>query len=171
MSAPLGFNRLLSLGEDAFLELIAIDPKAPFPDHPRWFDLDRFHAEPILGTWVLGTDDIEATLAEAHPESGLATRITRGELNWLISIPEDGSMPMDGAFPTLIEWPEGAHPATRMIDLGCRLHSLTVEHPEAEQIEMLIGDRIDQASISIRNGATKNICAKIQTPDGIRILP
>ncbi len=35
-------NRLLSLGETAFLELIAIDPDATPPSHPRWFNLDRF---------------------------------------------------------------------------------------------------------------------------------
>ena len=33
-------NRLLSLGENFYLELIAIDPQAPPPDRPRWFGLD-----------------------------------------------------------------------------------------------------------------------------------
>ncbi len=163
-------NRLLSLGKDLFLELIAIDPEAKAREQPRWFDLDRFDAEPSLGTWVLGTDNIKAALAEAHPESGSATRITRGELNWLISIPKDGSMPLDGAFPTLIEWPEGEHPAARMIDLGCRLRSLAIEHPDADQIEALIGHRIDRTSITIRSGAVKAIRAEIDTPAGTRVL-
>lgn len=163
-------NRLLSLGDNSFLELIAIDPQATTPDHPRWFDLDRFNAPPALDTWVLGTNDIAAALTRAHPDSGKAKRITRGELSWQISIPEDGSMPLDGAFPTLIEWPKGPHPASRMKDLGCRLHSLTIAHPKAKKIEALIGDRIDRACITIRQDGQKMISAKIETPQGIKIL-
>ena len=34
-------NRLLSLG-DLYLEVIAVDPAAPKPGYPRWFDLDHF---------------------------------------------------------------------------------------------------------------------------------
>ena len=35
-------NRVLSLGAGDYLELIAINPVAPAPAQPRWFDLDRF---------------------------------------------------------------------------------------------------------------------------------
>ncbi|MFT7058852.1 MAG: hypothetical protein ACJASV_001357, partial [Pseudorhodobacter sp.] len=34
-------NRLLGLADD-YLEVITINPDAPAPPHPRWFDLDRF---------------------------------------------------------------------------------------------------------------------------------
>lgn len=162
-------NRLLSLGETSFLELIAVDPQASAPGHPRWFNLDHFDGSPVLGTWVLGTDDIAATVLEAHPDSGAAARITRGDLSWLISIPKDGSMPLDGAFPTLIEWPDGPHPASRMTDLGCRLRSLTVSHPEAASIEALIGDRIDRTCVAIREGVTA-MTVEIETPHGMRVL-
>ncbi len=128
-------NKLMSLGDDVFLELIAIDPDANAPDRPRWFNLDAFDDEPRLGTWVVGTDNIDATLARLPPVSGCAHEITRGDLTWLISIPDDGTMPLDGGFPTLIEWPDGPHPATGMTDLGCRLAALTIEHPEAAIIE------------------------------------
>ena len=33
-------NHLLRLGEDVFLEVIAVDPDAPQPAHRRWFGLD-----------------------------------------------------------------------------------------------------------------------------------
>lgn len=162
-------NRLLSLGDTMFLELIAVDPQMQAPDRPRWFDLDRFDASPVLGTWVLATDDITTTLSEAHPSSGKTTPITRGELNWLISVPDDGSMPLDGAFPTLIEWPKGSHPASRMTDLGCRLHALSIRHPEADTIERLIGDRIDHNSITICTGPML-LTAEIDTPQGRKNL-
>ncbi|GFE48353.1 polyphosphate kinase [Roseobacter cerasinus] len=162
-------NRLLSLGESTFLELIAVDQQAAAPDRPRWFDLDRFDGPPVLATWVLGTDDIPAALSTAHPDSGEATPITRGDLSWLISVPKDGSMPVDGAFPALIEWPSGPHPASRMPDLGCRIQSLSISHPDAETIEVLIGNRIDRTCITISKGP-KSILAQIETPNGMKVL-
>lgn len=163
-------NKLLSLGSDVFLELIAIDPHAEEPGRPRWFNLDRFDGAPRLGTWVLGTDDIESALASAHQDSGLATQITRGGLEWLISVPDNGAMPMGGGFPTLIEWPTRPHPASRMTDLNCRLRRLTIEHPEVEEIERLIGHRIDTGLIKITEGTDLKIKASIQTPSGEREL-
>ena len=34
-------NHLMQLGDDAYLELIAIDPDTAAPAHPRWFALDQ----------------------------------------------------------------------------------------------------------------------------------
>lgn len=163
-------NRLLGLGNDSFLELIAIDPAAQSANTPRWFDLDHFRDEPCLATWVLGTNDIEFALSQAHPDSGTATEITRDDLNWLISIPADGSMPLQGAFPTLIQWPEGPHPAARMVDLGCRLKELSIEHPRADEIIDRIGGRLDTSKIKIAVGPNKIIRAQISTPKGLRTL-
>src|SRR5436853_50841 len=33
-------NHLLRLGDDVFLEIVAVDPDAPRPSHRRWFGLD-----------------------------------------------------------------------------------------------------------------------------------
>ena len=163
-------NQLLSLGNDCFMEVITIDPEAASPGRPRWFDLDRFDGPPVLGTWVVGTNDIKSALPHAHPDIGRATEITRGDLKWQISIADDGLMPLDGAFPAFIEWPEGEHPASRMVDLGCRLRSLIVEHPMAEEIENLIGNQIDCNLVQIQTGPTKKITAEIETPKGMRLL-
>ena len=43
-------------------------------------------------------------------------------------------MPFNGAFPTLIEWPAGPHPALRMADLGCQLEHLAIEHPQSVRL-------------------------------------
>ncbi len=163
-------NSLMALGPALFLELIAIDPAADAPERPRWFDLDRFDEEPRLATWVLATSDLKQTLTEAHPDSGRATEITRGDLTWLISVPENGTMPMSGGFPTLIEWPNETHPASRMMDLGCRLNALVIEHPDAREIDRLIGHRIDSDLIKIDESSEPKIKASIQTPSGEREL-
>lgn len=45
-------NRLLRLGDDVFLEVIAIDPDAPPPGRPRWFGLDD--VSEIRSAWDSG---------------------------------------------------------------------------------------------------------------------
>ena len=57
-------NHLLRLGDSVFLELIAIDPAAPAPLRPRWFQLDdpglqaELAVTPRLLTWVVRPRDI-----------------------------------------------------------------------------------------------------------------
>ena len=47
------WNRLLSLGPDEYLEVVAIDPAAPPPGRPRWFALDAFAGPPRMTNWVV----------------------------------------------------------------------------------------------------------------------
>ena len=86
-----------------------------------------------------------------------------------MAIPDDGSMPLDGAFPTLIEWP-GDHPASRMGAVGCHLEGLTVEHPEGERIGSVLASVFADPRVTVRAGPAKAISMEIATPDGARTL-
>lgn len=163
-------NRLLSLGVDRYLEVIAIDPDGVRPNRPRWFDLDRFDGEPRLATWVLATDDIDTALGNAHPASGRVASLSRGDLHWRISIADDGALPLEGAFPTLIEWPDRPHPAAGMADRGCRLRSLTIEHPAIPEIEWFVDGRIGGDLVRLAAGPAARLTAEFDTPDGVRTL-
>lgn len=163
-------NRLLALGPDSYLEVIAIDPEAAPPQRPRWFDLDRFDAGPRLGTWVLGTPDLDATLAAALSACGRATPMARGDLTWQISIRDDGALPFDGAHPSFIEWPSGAHPAGRMVDLNCRLEELVIGHPRAQEIQSGLQTLSTQIAIGFEVKSKVSIRATVRTPSGIRYL-
>ena len=121
-------NRLLSLGPEEYLEVIAINPEAPDPGHARWFDLDRFVGKPRITNWVARTNDINAALSHAPPGSGLPLALTRGDLSWTMLVPPSGQLPFDGAFPALIEWDGAIHPADRLPDAGVRLNSLEISH-------------------------------------------
>lgn len=122
-------NRVMGLGNDAYLEIIAIAPHLDAPDRPRWFGMDDVPDEPVLRTWVARTNDIYSLAAESTVQMGMIVPMSRGELEWEIAIRDDGSMPLDGLFPTLIEWPEGEHPSQNMANLGCTLKRLRVHTP------------------------------------------
>ncbi len=118
-------NRLLSLGPGTFLEVIAIDPEAPAPARPRWFDLDApamrelLSRAPALIHWVERTDDLEAALADySEPVEILA--LSRGPYRWRMGVPPDGRRPGQGRQPTLIQW-LGPHPAQALPPSGCTL--------------------------------------------------
>ena len=168
-------NCLMQLGEAVFLEIIAPDPAAS-PQRPRWFALDdpRMHARlqcsPQLINWVVRVPDLGQALREVDRAVGEAVRVTRGSLSWLISVPSDGSMPFDGAFPTLIEWPAGPHPALRMADLNCRLEHLAIAHPEGACFTAALDPIFRDDRVSISGGAGVQLRATIKTPDGLREL-
>ncbi len=133
-------NCLMQIGNGAFLEIIAIDTDAPAPARPRWFNLDdagvqaRIAERPRLHTWVVRTDDIADAVAASPISPGQIEEGRRGDRVWNITIPEDGTMAEDGLFPTLIEWPDFAGPASGMADLGCRLEALKIFHRDPERL-------------------------------------
>lgn len=164
-------NHLLRLGDGLFLEVIAIDPDAAAPTRPRWFALDRLGAAaPLLATWVLRAVDFDSALASGPEGTGKAIRVSRGGLSWRIAVPDDGSMPFGGAYPTLIEWPPGPHPASRMPDLGCALEHLKIEHPDAAAIRNHLDPKFEDARVDIAIGPQPRLVARIATPHGARIL-
>ena len=163
-------NRLLSLGPDVYLEVIAIDPRAPKPKHRRWFNLDAFSGAPRMMNWVCQTDDIDAALNDAPPGSGKPMQQSRGDLEWRIAVPEFGRLPFDDASPALITWSDGPHPAARLPDHGIRLSRLDVFHPRAPELldEFPALHRIKQAAV--RQGPEKRLIATVSTPEGNRVL-
>ena len=168
-------NLLLRLGEATYLEVIAADPQAPRPARPRWFALDSLpaDAQPRLTCWVARTDDIDASLGVATEALGRAQTMSRGSLEWLISIPEDGSLPLAGAAPALIQWKVPAHPATRLPDVGCTLEALALLHPEPQRVGALLsrlGFTAGTVQVSVLESAAPGLAARIRTPSGLRTL-
>ncbi|WP_211443857.1 VOC family protein [Collimonas humicola] len=170
-------NALLRLGEGLFLEVIAVNPEAPPPARPRWFQLDRItpEARPRLATWVARTSDIAAASAASAVALGPIVPMTRGQLHWLITIPDDGSLPMQGIAPTLIEWQAQPHPASRLPDLGCSLLGLEADlaPADAEQLSNMLALNAFHGVFSVNligPGMAPRLTAYIQTPAGVRRL-
>ena len=157
-------NRLLSLGPGLYLEVIAPDPEAPAPGRLRWFALDHATA-PSLGNWIARVPDLAAALRDAPPEAGQALDLTRGDLAWTVSVPPDGSLPWGAAFPTLIQWRKGGHPASRLPAQGVRLLALEVGHPRAPRLRELLAPLHDPR-VTVVTADTPMLRARFQTPTG-----
>lgn len=166
-------NCLLRLGEELFLEVIAVDPAGPAPGRPRWFQLDdaRVNCRPRLATWVARTGAIEAAVAQCAYAPGVIEPMTRGALDWLITIPADGGMPLDGIAPALIQWNAPRHPAAGMAELGCSLLMLEVFHPDADKVRAVLASIHCQGPLRVSPlgaGERPYLVADIQTPAGVR---
>lgn len=161
-------NLLLGLEEGLYLEVIAVDPAAPAPGYPRWFDLDRFTGRPCPHIWICRTDDM-AGFTAAHPEAGQPVSLARGDLRWQMAVPADGILPRDNRFPAVIEWQCDTHPATRLAPSGCRLAGLEVHHPEARALQAHLSGQITDARVRFMPGPSA-LRVALDTPQGRRWL-
>jgi hypothetical protein len=170
-------NHLLRLRESVYLEIIAANPDAPRPDRPRWFGLDdqaalrmEWDSGRRLRGWVARTDDIDSVLPQHADLLGRKVRLSTADSFFFFAIPEDGTLPSGGLAPSVIDRRGKPPPVAAMADLGARLKSLTVEHPEPERVAALY-DRlgiVDPPAIS--KGGRLRYRAMIETPGGLREL-
>lgn len=168
-------NRLLGLGDDFYLELIAIDPAAAPPGRPRWFGLDGFPASdrPRLIHWVARSDDISRDTDACSEALGEILPMERGDYRWRITVPADGHLPGDGLVPTLIQWDVRFHPAGRLPEAGCRLMKLEGLHPQPARIRTALdslglGSRLDVLYCPAEEPA--QLVAYVRTPSGLKEL-
>lgn len=168
-------NLLLRLGDALYLEVIAPNPQASPPGRSRWFGLDSLppDAKPALTTWVAYTTDIQATAAGSSEPLGEIEPMSRGALDWLITLPADGSVPLAGVAPALIEWHTEIHPATKLQDLGLSLFLLEIFHPEPARVTRLLSSLGLNGPLSVLptiGSAAPHLAAHINTPQGLRRL-
>lgn len=135
-------NAILDLGERRYLEILAPDPSqsrfSSFGALVR--DLD----EPKLLSWAVRTDDVRAA-SDAASRGGLrpgvvlslSRRTPAGvTLSWrLMQIDGHDHGPL---MPIFIEWRGDEHPS-RHSPSGCRLESLTLRAPAAEDLRSHLG--------------------------------
>lgn len=165
-------NALLSLGNGAYLELIAPDMDQPPPAQPRPFGVDDL-TEPRLAAWAVVVSDIEGHAEAARAagyDPGPVTPMMRAlpdghELRWKLTLRRDA--PGDGLIPFLIEWETEPHPSTTA-PTGCLLRDLTAEHPHPEEIaRMLSAMDID---LPVAEAGRPAFIATIEGPSGTVVL-
>lgn len=172
-------NHLMQIGEEIFLEIIAINPDIEPPKQPRWFGLDdpfvrqRLATQPTLLTWVVNTDNLDKLIRQAMYSLGNSELIRRGELSWNFGLPDDGRLIAGGILPYAIEWHTSKHPAANMADFNCSFHSLEIYHPYPAWLQsalVSIGALNLVKIIEVPQNETPYITASINTPSGLKTL-
>ena len=162
-------NLLLSLGPTVYLEVISPDPRAAPAVRPRWFGLDHALTTARLAAWVASTDDIAST---AVPELGDVETMRRGTHTWQMTVRADGSVPLDGAAPLLIQRSSNVHPAAALPQSGLALQRLRIRHPTPALVFALFAriGLVFEPAVTVIHGNECSLVAEIQTPLGPREL-
>lgn len=170
-------NHLLQLGDGVYLEIIALDPNGRAPNRKRWFGLDDqkkvradWEAGRRLRGWVARTDDIDAVLAGREAIFGRKVGLPMEAPTFDFALKDDGSLPLDGAAPSIIDRRGKARSMAGIADLGARLRELRLECPDTNYVPTLYRElHIDRAPI-IMHGPTLRYRAQIETPAGLKEL-
>ena len=168
-------NRLLRLQNSIYLEAIAIDHVAAAKKGDigrcRWFSLDddctrqKLAISPQPLCWVVAVDDIHQATAKCGYDAGRITRVTRDDLEWWLTIPDDGSLAESGLLPSFIEWPNGRNPANRLPENGTTLQNIILVHPNPQFITSCIDGIGIDGPIVVRQGQSELIF-QLQTSAG-----
>jgi hypothetical protein len=165
-------NALLSLGETAYLEIIAPDLELPAPDRARPFNIDTL-STPRLVTWAAKGTDLEQ-IAQSAGKQGLDLgEVSAGSrlqsdgkvLTWRLT---DPFMPrMHGIVPFFIDWGREPHPAASL-PKACTLVALYLQHPMAEWIQNIFATL--SLDVSVATAPEPGLVAAIQAPHGSVLL-
>jgi hypothetical protein len=170
-------NHLLQLGDAVYLEIVALDPDADAPEHRRWFGLDDqnqvrsdWEDGRRLRGWVARTDTIDAIIAAHVDVFGNKVPLPPLSPSFDFAIPSDGSLPLDGAAPSLIDRRGKPRSMATIADLGARLRSFTLAHPDPAAVEALYRALAVDRPPEIAKGACLRYRAQIETPAGLKRL-
>jgi len=174
-------NRVMATGNDTFFEIIAIDPAANIPPHARWFGLGDPAVQARLTkaarphAWVLNSDNLDRDLDIAKQQGinlGTPRDLTRGGLTWRFAVRDDGAIPLDGAAPMIMEWPEmPTHPAAAMPDFGAHILRVDLQTPHADRLQKLItalGG--DITPVTCTNAETTTISVTLALQNGQQVM-
>ena len=171
------YNHLLRLGEAVYLEIVALDQDAPRPSRPRWFGLDdqdavraAWDAGSRLRGWVARTNDIDTALHGNQAVLGRKVELAAGNASFFFSIPADGSLPLGGAAPSVIDRKGKPPSVATMAELGARLRSFILEHPDPDTVSALYRQLAVEHPPEVRQGPKLRYRARIETASGLREL-
>ncbi len=170
-------NHRLQLGDSVYLEIVAVDPDGAAPGRARWFGLDNrekvrsdWNEGRRLRGWVASTDAIGSLVSAHRAIFGDEVPLPPANPAFAFSIPGDGSLPLDGAAPSLIDHRGDPTSMAEIPDLSARLRSLTLEHPEPAAVETLYRRLSIDHPPAIIQGPKVRYRAQIETPRGLKTL-
>ncbi|NPV24257.1 VOC family protein [Bradyrhizobium aeschynomenes] len=170
-------NHLLQLGDAVYLEIVAVDPEAATPPRARWFGLDDHERVRTdwdegrrLRGWVARTDAIDWVMA-GHP-GVFGEKLALPDLDpaFDFTVPNDGSLPRDGAVPSIIDRRGRPRAMAGIADLGARLRSFVLEHPHPGALQAFYDALQVDRPPEIRLAPRLRYRAQIETQAGLKEL-
>jgi hypothetical protein len=170
-------NHRLQLGNSVYLEIVALDLEGAEPGRPRWFGLDNqvkvrtdWNEGRRLRGWVANTETIDSVLSTHGAIFGDKVPLPAADPTFAFTIPRDGSLPLDGVAPSIIDHRGDSSYVASIPDLGARLHSVILEHPDRAGIEALYRElAIDHPPVIVQAPKVR-YRALIETPTGLKDL-
>lgn len=170
-------NHRLQLGGRTYLEIVARDPDGVDPGRARWFGVDDprtvrsdWEAGRRLRGWVASTQDIDTVVARHGAIFGDVVPLPFGAPEFAFAIPSDGSLPLDGAAPSLIDHKGYPTSMAEIPDLGARLIDFTLEHPDPTGLETLYREWSIDRPPKVVAGPQIRYRARIETSNGVKEL-
>jgi hypothetical protein len=166
-------NALLNLGNECYLELLAVDTDNTGVKAPRWMGIDLIE-QPMVTRWALKSSNLErdaAILSKYDPklgqiQGGQRKRSDGGILRWEMSLPS--ATPMVELVPFLTDWQHStAHP-TDQLSKDCILLGLELTHPNPGII-LPVFQKLG-INLSVLKSDTVSIQVSIQGPKGVIII-
>lgn len=169
-------NHRLQLGARVYLEIVALDPDGVDPGRARWFGVDDpeqvrsdWENKRRLRGWVAAIDNIE-NFVDQRSEFGEIVPLPFNAPEFAFAIPLDGCLPLGGILPSLIDHCGDPTRMSDIPDLGARLISFSLHHPEPEAIKVRYNSLEIDRPPEILAGQTLRYEAEIETPEGVRTL-
>lgn len=170
-------NHRLQLGNSVYLEIVALDPEGIEPNRARWFGLDNqeqvradWDAGRRLRGWVANTDAMDDVVSTHGEAFGEKVSLPTVDPTFAFTIPKDGSLPLDGVAPSMIDHRGDTSYIANIPDLGARLHSLILEHPDPAGIAVFYRELAIENPPEIVQGQEVRYRALIETPTGLKEL-
>ena len=163
-------NRLLRLQADFYLEVIAANPTG-LPQRTRWFSMDDPKTKLRLSQgvhplcWLMQVEDIHEARKKCGYDPGEVITMSRGDLEWQITVPKDGGLAEGGILPVLIQWPGGRNPADRLTLSPVQLTHLEITYPSPSNIENILQRLGTPPEVKITPG-NPALCFNLNTPKG-----
>lgn len=155
-------NALVSLGGDAYLEIIA-----PRPDAENVPEEFKHFIKLMAWTWAVGTDDLESTKKKLQSagfeclpsQPGSRAKPDGTLLSW-------ATMAINNQpnFPFFIEWGRAVVHPSKTSTTGCFLKKISIQHPQPEALQKFV--RVLGTQVMVVRGDVHKISVTINTPNG-----
>ena len=163
-------NALVNLGNQCYLEILAIDDQNTNIAPPRWMGIDLIQ-QPLVTRWCLKSSNLQRDsehLQRINPMLGVINggqrKTSNGDiLAWKMILPL--ATPAVDVLPFMVDWRKSTvHPTDNLLPT-VGLERIQLFHPQPEKQNSIL--RNLQVEIDVQEAPTASIKMHLKTPKGL----